>query len=159
MITMEKKRLISHRGNLDGKSTSQENNPNYIDIALSKGYDVEIDLWFYNDNFYLGHDGATYLVELNWLVERSLRLWVHCKDLKTIEELKRLEYENGINSIHYFYHENDDTTITSQGKLWVYPGKQPIQYSIAVMPEIHNEDVSKCMGICSDVIEKYKENE
>jgi len=153
---MKKKRLISHRGNLNGRSSSEENNPNYIDIALSKGYDVEIDLWFYNDNFYLGHDGATYLVTLNWLVERSLKLWVHCKDLKTIEELKRLEDENGIRSINYFFHESDDTTITSHGVLWVYPGKQPIKYSIAVLPEINKDDVSKCYGICSDIIETYK---
>ena len=150
------KRYISHRGNINGKNELLENNLDYIDIALNKGYDVEIDLWIDNDGFYLGHDTPTYPVTLNWLVERSLKLWVHCKDLKTIEELKRLEYENGINSIHYFFHNTDDITLTSQGKLWVYPGNQPLKYSIAVLPEIHNEDVSKCYGICSDIIEKYK---
>ncbi len=155
-MNMERKRLISHRGNINGKNELLENNPDYIEVALSKGYDVEIDLWIDNDGFYLGHDEPTYPVTLNWLVERSLKLWVHCKDLKTIEELKRLEYENGINSIHYFFHNTDDTTITSQGKLWVYPGKQPIKNSIAVMPEIHNEDVSKCLGVCSDNIINYK---
>jgi hypothetical protein len=40
--------------------------------------------------------------------------------------------------------------------VWVYPGKQPIIGSIAVMPEIHNEDVSKCLGVCSDIISRYK---
>ena len=155
-MNMERKKLISHRGNINGKNELLENNPDYIEVALSKGYDVEIDLWIDNDGFYLGHDAPTYPVTLNWLVERSLKLWVHCKDLKTIEELKRLEYENGINSIHYFFHNTDDITLTSQGKLWVYPGNQPLKYSIAVLPEIHNEDVSKCYGICSDIIEKYK---
>lgn len=155
-MNMERKKLISHRGNINGKNELLENNPDYIEVALSKGYDVEIDLWIDNDGFYLGHDEPTYPVTLNWLVERSLKLWVHCKDLKTIEELKRLEYENGINSIHYFFHNTDDITLTSQGKLWVYPGNQPLKYSIAVLPEIHNEDVSKCYGICSDIIEKYK---
>jgi len=150
------KRYISHRGNINGKNELLENNLDYIDIALNKGYDVEIDLWIDNDGFYLGHDAPTYPVTLNWLVERSLKLWVHCKDLKTIEELKRLEDENGLRSINYFFHESDDTTITSHGVLWVYPGKQPIKYSIAVLPEINNDDVSKCYGICSDIIEKYK---
>lgn len=154
-MNLERKILISHRGNINGKNELLENNPDYIEVALSKGYDVEIDLWIENNGFYLGHDAPTYPITLDWLIERSLKLWVHCKDLKTIEELKRLEYENGIYSIHYFFHNTDDTTITSQGKLWVYPGKQPIEHSIAVMPEIHNEDVSKCIGICSDVIEKY----
>ena len=47
-------------------------------------------------------------------------------------------------------------TLTSHNYLWVYPGKQPIEKSIAVMPEIHNDDFSKCIGICSDFIERYK---
>jgi len=154
-----KKRLISHRGNITGKIVEMENFPFYIDDAISKGYDVEIDLWYTKGEFYLGHDEPTYMVSLNWLVLRNLKLWVHCKDLKTIEELKRLEYVNGVTQINYFYHQTDDTAITSKGHLWVYPGNQPIEYSIAVLPEVHNEDVSKCMGICSDVIQKYRENE
>jgi hypothetical protein len=40
--------------------------------------------------------------------------------------------------------------------MWVYPGKQPIIGSIAVMPERENEDVSKCTGVCSDKIKNYK---
>ena len=150
------KKLISHRGNINGKNLELENNPTYIDTAIKEGYDVEIDLWIDNDGFYLGHDMPTYPVTLNWLVERSLKLWIHCKDLKTIQEVKRLEYENGVRALHYFYHNIDDVTITSNGRLWVYPGKQPIEYSIAVLPELNNDDVSKCYGICSDIIEKYR---
>ena len=41
--------LISHRGNLEGKQPEQENNPLYIYNALNKGYEVEIDVW-YKDN-------------------------------------------------------------------------------------------------------------
>jgi len=36
-----------------------------------------------------------------------------------------------------------------------YPGKQPIKDSIAVMPELYNDDLSLCIGICSDYISKY----
>jgi len=36
--------LISHRGNINGRLESYENAPNYIDSAISKGYDVEIDI-------------------------------------------------------------------------------------------------------------------
>ena len=35
-------RYISHRGNLDGKNTEHENNPNYIQKALDIGFDVEL---------------------------------------------------------------------------------------------------------------------
>jgi hypothetical protein len=40
--------------------------------------------------------------------------------------------------------------------IWAYPGKQPIERSIAVMPEIFNDNVSTCIGVCSDYIENYK---
>ena len=41
--------LISHRGNLEGKNIELENDPTYIDSAIEKGFDVEIDLWVDND--------------------------------------------------------------------------------------------------------------
>jgi hypothetical protein len=41
--------------------------------------------------------------------------------------------------------------------IWAYPGKQPIKGSIAVMPEIYNDDLDSCMGICSDIVKKYKD--
>ena len=58
--------------------------------------------------------------------------------------------------IHCFWHQEDDATLTSKGYIWAYPGKQPIKNSIAVMPEIYSDDVSKCIGICSDYIINYK---
>jgi hypothetical protein len=39
--------------------------------------------------------------------------------------------------------------------MWAYPGKQKISNSIAVMPEIYNDDLSECVGICSDHIYDY----
>ena len=38
--------LISHRGNINGKFKSWENEPTYIDKAISEGYDVEVDVWY-----------------------------------------------------------------------------------------------------------------
>ena len=35
-------------------------------------------------------------------------------------------------------------------------GKQPIKDSIAVMPELHQDDLAVCKGICSDYIINYK---
>jgi len=55
-----------------------------------------------------------------------------------------------------FWHENDTLTFTSKGFIWVYPGKQPVYNSIAVLPEIWNDEISECIGICSDWISKYK---
>ena len=143
--------LISHRGNINGKLESYENEPNYIDLALSKGYDVEIDVWCVDGLLYLGHDKPQYGINFKWIQDRFDKLWVHCKNIESVVFFKECEYD-----INYFWHQEDTLTLTSQKHIWVYPGKQPIKNSIAVMPEIHNEDTSNCFGVCSDYIENYK---
>lgn len=143
--------LISHRGNITGKFPSQENHPNYIDMALLEGYDVEIDIWFYNNSFYLGHDKPQYDVSLEWLNERKKKLWVHCKNIKAVEY-----FNTFLKEYNYFWHQEDTVTLTSKNFIWAYPGNQPIKYSIAVMPEIFDDSLNSCLGVCSDNIQKYK---
>jgi hypothetical protein len=142
--------LISHRGNIDGKIVERENQPEYIDEAISEGYDVEIDVWSIDGVLFLGHDEPQYEISDVWLEKRYDNIWVHCKNIEA------MEWFNALSSYHYFWHEEDTLTLTSRGVVWAYPGKQPIKGSIAVMPEIYNEDVSQCVGICSDYIERYK---
>ena len=142
-------KLISHRGNINGKIPNNENHPEYIDEALHAGFDVEIDMWWVDGRIYLGHDEPQYEVDTKWLENRMDSLWVHCKNVELLDWIRST-------SLHWFWHEEDTLTLTSKGHVWVYPGKQPIVGSIAVMPEIHDEDVSKCIGVCSDVISRYK---
>ena len=148
-------KLISHRGNINGKILDLENNPNYIDSAIEQGYDVEIDLWFKDHTFFLGHDEPQYEVDLNWLTNRHLKLWVHCKDLQTLSYMWHLKHSMLVN-LNYFFHNTDDATLTSKGYLWVYPGKQPVKNSISVLPELNNDNVSQSYGICSDYIKNYR---
>lgn len=147
-MNVGRKILISHRGNVDGIS-KLENKPTYIDSAIEAGYDVEIDVWKIGTTLHLGHDEPQYGISQRWLNERHDKLWIHCKNVEAVE------WFNSTDGLNYFWHEEDTLTLTSKGYMWVYPGKQPIVGSIAVMPEIHNDDISKCLGICSDVIEKY----
>ena len=142
-------KLIAHRGNINGKIESLENNPNYIDSAISDGYDVEIDVWLIDGNLFLGHDNPQYEVDDRWLEERINNLWVHCKNIDLLNWVRST-------SLHYFWHESDTITLTSKNYIWAYPGKQPIMNSIAVMPELNNDDITKCIGICSDYIERHK---
>ena len=142
---------ISHRGNIDGKKPHLENQPDYIDEAITLGYDVEIDVWSIDGVLFLGHDEPQYEISDKWLEKRYDNIWVHCKNIEA------LELFNALCSYHYFWHEEDTLTLTSKGVVWAYPGKQPIKGSIAVMPERSNDDVSICIGICSDVIKKYKD--
>ena len=137
--------------NINGRFESYENEPNYIDLSLSKGYDVEVDVWYVDGQLYLGHDKPQYGVDLRWFRDRLTNLWVHCKNIEAVLFFKDNQYP-----FNYFWHENDTITLTSLNHIWVYPGKQPINNSIAVMPELNNDDISQCLGICSDYIEKYK---
>ena len=146
--------LISHRGNINGKNEELENYPDYIYAALNLGYVVEIDIRYHQDQLWLGHDGPYHLIDIEWLLKRSDKLWIHCKNELAVEYFTENDYL--AKDLNWFWHEEDTLTLTSFGYVWVYPGKQPIKNSIAVMPELKNDDVSKCMGICSDIIEKYK---
>ena len=143
--------LISHRGNINGRFESWENEPTYIDKAISEGYEVEVDVWYKDKILWLGHDKPDFGIDFRWVRDRISKLWVHCKNVEAILYFKDCDYD-----INYFWHEEDTLTLTSHNYLWVYPGKQPIEKSIAVMPEIYNDDFSKCLGICSDFIERYK---
>ena len=60
-------RLISHRGNIDGPNLNNENDPENILKVLNLGYDVEIDVWFIDNEFYLGHDYPKYIVNKSFL--------------------------------------------------------------------------------------------
>ena len=137
--------LISHRGNINGKLIEAENRPDYIDDTIRMGYDVEVDLWWVNGKTFLGHDKPQY----EWLSNRVDKLWIHCKNTDSLSWIRST-------ILHYFWHEEDTLTLTSKNYIWTYPGKQPIIGSIAVMPEIYNDNISKCLGICSDYIQNYK---
>jgi hypothetical protein len=146
-------RLIAHRGNINGRLQSHENEPTYIDIAIKKDYDVEVDVWYKDGVLWLGHDKPDYGMDFKWFLDRISKLWIHCKNIEAVLYFKECEY-----AFNYFWHQEDDIALTSFNFIWAYPGKQPIEGSIAVMPEINNDDVSKCFGICSDHIINYNTN-
>jgi len=142
--------LISHRGNIEGKILEKENHPNYIDATLGSGYDVEVDVWYIDGKIMLGHDNPQYEVNLRWFTDRINKLWIHCKNMESLIYFRDCGYD-----INYFWHQTDDVIITSKDFLWAHPGKQPINNSIAVLPELFDDDIKECIGVCSDFIIKY----
>ena len=144
-------KLIAHRGNTNGRFEHHENEPTYIDLAIKKGYDVEVDVWYKDGILWLGHDKPDYGMDFRWFRDRITKLWVHCKNVEAVVYFKNCNYP-----FNYFWHENDTLTLTSKGYIWAFPSKQPIEGSIAVMPELFNDDTSKAIGVCSDFIENYK---
>ena len=138
---------ISHRGNINKKNIKFENNPKYINNALDKGFNVEVDVWFENGKFLLGHDQGLYKVDLKYI--KNSKIWCHAKNVEAMVELKK-------NDCIYFWHQNDDLTLTSNGYFWTFPGKKLLKNSICVLPEKADYKEINCAGICSDFIERYK---
>ena len=142
--------LISHRGNLNGKNYLMENKSKYVDFALNKGYNVEVDVWLVGGEVYLGHDKPDEKININYL--RNKNIWCHCKNVDALNLMIK-------EKIHCFFHIEDDVTLTSSNYLWTYPGKKITDNSIVVLPErLENKsiDFSNAAGICSDYIENYK---
>lgn len=147
-------RFISHRGNINGPNPERENHPDYIDEALGRGFEVEIDVWYKNGKLFLGHDKPQYPIELSYLTlpQRKGVIWCHAKNLETLDIL----LDNGL---HCFVHNNDDATLTSQNFVWTYPGKKHVKNSIAVVPEKAGNKIdgkSNIVGICSDYIHQWR---
>lgn len=143
--------IISHRANLDGINKDTENNPNQILKCLDYGFDVEIDVWSIGDKFFLGHDEPQYEIDYTFL--QNDKLWCHAKNN---ESLKKMIDNKKINC---FWHQNDDYTLTSKNFIWVYPNKQLVDNSIAVMPENTNysvENLKRCYAVCTDKPIYYK---
>lgn len=138
-------KIISHRGNLNGPNYEDENKMSYIDTALSMGYDVEIDLWYVNGEFYLGHDDPTHRTNLEFISKNGL--WIHAKNLDSLYQLTKT-------NLHYFWHQNDDFTLTSKNIIWTYPNKETTNNSVIVSLENNTNEFLKLniYGICTDYI-------
>ena len=141
--------LISHRGNINGPNEIRENSPYYIMEAIAEGFDVEVDVWYVDNQFWLGHDSPQYRIDYKFLLNE--KLWCHAKNIDALMEMKKY-------AIHYFWHENDTVTLTSKNYVWSYPNENFTKNTIAVLPELCNSNIKKCRGVCSDFIIEYKKS-
>ncbi len=136
---------IAHRANTTGSNKETENSPLAIQNCLDLSYNVEIDVWYMKDDYFmLGHDAPTYLCPEHFLFDE--RIWCHAKNIETVSALKEKSVFN------YFYHETDSITLTNRNYFWTYPGKTLTKNSIAVVPErgYDIENFNKCFAVCSD---------
>jgi hypothetical protein len=144
--------LISHRGNINGPRPEMENKPSYILQALQYGFDCEIDVWFKEGKFYLGHDEPLYDFPFTLIEKHHNKLWIHCKDMASLTKLNEID-STGI-KLNYFGHDKDLGVLTSKGYIW---STQPFDRGILVMPEVTNLDpIEGTKGICSDHIVRYE---
>ena len=145
-------KLIAHRGLLEGPDKNLENHPTQILKALKEGYDCEIDLWYINSEMWLGHDGPQYPIKDTFL--NQLGLWIHAKNLAALRWLANTD-------LNFFWHQEDDFTLTSHKFIWTYPGKELTTRSVMVLPEWNDPKFENlnfnCYSICTDYVIKIKE--
>lgn len=141
---------------MNGPNRDVENTIGQIDKCIENGYDVEIDLRYdaASQIFWLGHDKPKNVISFFELAKRSQYLWIHCKDIDTLDFMTRTNF-------NYFWHQNDDYTMTSHGHIWSYPGKIYTPSTVVVMPE--ECDISweilkviNCYAVCSDFVSNLK---
>jgi hypothetical protein len=144
-------KLIAHRGLTAGPDTNLENLPEQILLSLQSGYDCEIDVRYIDGNWMLGHDNPDYKVPFEFLEQPGL--WIHAKNIEAL-------YQLGKTHLVYFWHQEDDFTLTSNQFIWTYPGRILTDNSIMVLPERNNTNFENidfnCYAICSDYVDKLK---
>ena len=62
---------------------------------------------------------------------------------------------------NYFWHQEDDYTLTSKNFIWAYPRKLYTPNTVIVMPEWGNMSYDSlrdadCYGVCSDYVGMLK---
>jgi hypothetical protein len=151
-------KLIAHRGNIYGKSP-HENNPFYIQAAFAKGFDVEVDVWWVDGGFFLGHDEPKYSVAKEFFTDFGSGYWCHAKNedgLKALLDIKA----------NCFWHDTDKYTMTSNQVVWTFPNAQHIPNAIWNQPEWENpsniynvtkEQMDMWYGVCSDYVSILQE--
>lgn len=140
---------IAHRGNTIGKSPD-ENKPSHVLNALSQGFDAEVDIWFYENSLWAGHDGARYLLNSDFMDNNLVidHVWFHCKNLEALTYFldSPIKYK-------FFWHQNDNYALTSNNIIWTYPGKELSPKSVIVtFEEEIPEEYRNTFGVCGDYV-------
>jgi len=139
-------KIISHRGNLTGSNPEAENHPAYIQEALAKGVHVEVDVWLERGVWKLGHDYPQYDTTIEFISHP--KFFLHAKNLEALVALLPT-------GLHYFWHDKDDYTLTSQNVIWTFPEKRTTRNSIIVCQDEEQTKLYKSMpiaGICTDYV-------
>lgn len=147
---------ILHRGLSCGPDKTLENKEDNLWKQLHNGWDIECDIWFINEEWWLGHDEPSMKLHNVALLSHP-HAWIHCKHLPALVECMRRVSEGC--RINCFFHDSDVATLTSQGYIWTYPGNIIYDsHAICVMPERHGYrlyNILQSGGVCSDYLPKW----
>lgn len=141
--------VISHRGRLSGSIDDTDNTIGSVNLALGKGFDVEVDIWGDIDGtLALGHDRPEEPVSIEYL--SNSKLWVHAKNQSALGILYGSE-------VNYFFHQDDAFTVTSKGYPWGHLDTDQTINNAIYCAFTYEElitlkgKVSTPLGICTDI--------
>lgn len=112
------KYLISNYGNINKIDENKECYPEYIKLAINKGYYVKINVFYINNNFYIGNNIPKYYIDINFLyedkifvnpmdIETEIEIYKYNDKLKIYKNFNIIEpdFNNDFNEINYNNYE------------------------------------------------------
>lgn len=142
-------KVYAHRANLLGPGTG-ENRPDAIHRCLTRGINVEVDVWGVGREMWLGHDRPEWRVEQDLLENPSIMC--HAKNVEAVQILRKRQG-------NFFCLERDMFSLCSNGLIWTNYGGPSTPLSIVCSPELVGAAeslerfvarLSNAYGICTD---------
>ena len=125
--------LIANRGNLYGPLPETENSTDTLNDAIARGFHVTIDLWWYDDCFWLGTRSPKYKLMgggEDWLQYSMNSLWIHARDPEALRRASDL-------GLNVFWHQTDEYALTTWGYMLGFYGRPPVgDQFVHMMPEV-----------------------
>jgi hypothetical protein len=156
--------IIAHRANIYGPNPHTENSIESLKECVDKHINVELDIWYKNGKYYLGHDEPKTEFEPESFRFGLITVFYHCKTIETFFNLRKIYLFS--KQFDLFMHDKDAATLTNNGIIWTYPGQPLYKHSIAVMPEIVSPSYleqakslysqNKITGVCTDYVQEWR---
>jgi hypothetical protein len=132
---------------VNGPDKRLENDIATIVHRCSNGLYSEIDIWYVNSKWYIGHDSPEQEITLEYLM--SPYLFIHAKNVEAFHELQQLSDAHGLN-LRIFYHTEEHYALTTRGETIIYPGLPEKEGWLYMMPERTELTLKSSGMICSD---------
>jgi hypothetical protein len=136
--------IISHLGNINGRSPEKENRLAYVNAALKAGWHVLVDVRFHNGGFYLPHAAGFDCAPPAFFSKQ--RVWSRAADPETLDALCNI-------GAHALVASDAPFTLTSSQFIWTLPGNPLALRAIAAYPELGDAawlDLYEPAGLCSN---------
>lgn len=143
--------IIAHRGLLEGPDNTLENRIDKIAQHCFNSITSEIDIWYKDGVYKIGHDSPGAEIPLDFLYNYRHLLLIHTKNVDTFAHFHDLRYHKGID-FHYFYHTEENVVYTSRGCVIPYPGVTVHNGWMDMMPERKKGAGGEPAMYCSDFI-------